>query len=48
MKIVIFGIGELYRQNKKNISTEDTVVAFLDNNEKMQGKTKEGDRKSVV
>ncbi len=42
MKIVIFGIGELYRQNKKNISTEDTVVAFLDNNEKMQGKTKEG------
>lgn len=42
MKIVIFGIGELYRQNKKNISADDTIVAFLDNNKRVQGKTQEG------
>lgn len=42
MKIVIFGVGEIYRQNKKNIAVDDTVVAFLDNNEKVQGETQEG------
>ncbi len=42
MKLVIFGIGEFYRKNRKNIAADDTIVAFLDNNEKMQGKRQEG------
>lgn len=42
MRIAIFGIGELYRKNKKNIAQYDTIVAFFDNNEKVQGETQEG------
>lgn len=44
MKIVIFGIGEFYRKNKKSIAQNDVIVAFLDNNEKVQGETREGIR----
>lgn len=44
MRIVIFGIGEIYKKNKKNIAEGDTVVAFIDNNEKVQGKDLEGSR----
>ncbi len=35
MKIVIFGIRGFYRQNREHIADDDTVEAFLDNNEKM-------------
>lgn len=44
MRIVIFGTGQLYRQNKKNIAADDTIVAFLDNNKKVQGEILEGTR----
>lgn len=37
MRIVIFGIGEIYRQNRDKIPSEDEIVAFLDNNESLQG-----------
>ncbi len=37
MKIVLFGMGEVYRENKDKISKDDDVIAFIDNNEQLQG-----------
>ena len=42
MKIVIFGTGKVYRDNKLHISQQDDIVAFLDNNSSLQGKTVDG------
>lgn len=42
MKIVIFGIGKTYHDNKQNISPLDSIEAFLDNNSSLQGKAVDG------
>lgn len=42
MKIVIFGIGGTYKQNKKDIEKEDEIIAFVDNDCMMQGKIVDG------
>lgn len=38
MKIIIFGIGEIYKQYKDMISKEDKIIAFIDNNKRIQKK----------
>lgn len=42
MKIVLFGMGEVYEKNKDKISKDDVIIAFLDNNEQLQGTEYEG------
>ncbi len=37
MKIIIFGMGEIYRKNRDKISQEDEITAFIDNNEQLWG-----------
>ncbi|HBA50108.1 MAG TPA: hypothetical protein DCZ91_20410 [Lachnospiraceae bacterium] len=37
MKIIIFGMGEIYKKNKALISPNDEVIAFIDNNQQLQG-----------
>ncbi|MCI8597607.1 MAG: glycosyltransferase family 4 protein [Lachnospiraceae bacterium] len=37
MKIVIFGVGKFYQERKEKIPSEIEIVAFLDNNKKLQG-----------
>ncbi len=39
MRIVIFGIGRFYQERKGKIPSDAEIVAFLDNNKKMQGKS---------
>ncbi len=42
MKIVIFGVGEIFKKYKDRISKEDEIVAFLDNNQGIQGSKIDG------
>ena len=42
MKIVIFGVGKTYHDKKFNISPQDNIEAFLDNDLSLQGKTVDG------
>lgn len=42
MKIIIFGVGQTYHNNKIHISPQDSIEAFLDNNSSMQGQTVDG------
>ena len=42
MKTIIFGIGEIYKNNKSRISEDDEVIAFIDNNELLQGTKYDG------
>lgn len=42
MKIVIFGLGKIYKDNFHNISRSDEIVAFSDNDKNLQGKVLEG------
>lgn len=42
MRIVIFGIGKTYHNNKHNIPSQDSIEAFLDNNCSMQGRKVDG------
>ncbi len=42
MRIVLFGIGQIYKEKKKFISVADEIVGFLDNNQSLWGKTIEG------
>lgn len=37
MRIIIFGVGSIYDENKERISEEDEIVAFFDNNTQIQG-----------
>lgn len=37
MKIIIFGVGKIYKENKKYIPEWDKVIAFFDNNPKLWG-----------
>lgn len=37
MKIVIFGTGKAYRENKDRFDSTDEITAFLDNDQKKQG-----------
>lgn len=38
MKIVVFGVGKTYHDNKHNISPQDSIEALIDNNVSLQGK----------
>lgn len=38
-KILIFGVGRFYQNRKKIISPDINIVAFIDNNSSMQGKS---------
>lgn len=38
MNLLIFGSGNIYKENKKYISKDDVVVGFLDNNLELLGK----------
>lgn len=42
MKIIIFGVGRFYQEKKYRISSEIEIVAFLDNNVKLQGQKMDG------
>lgn len=42
MKIIIFGVGNIYEENRKRISAEDEIVAFFDNNTQIQGDMLDG------
>ena len=42
MRLVIFGAGEIYSQNRSRLDENDKIVAFLDNNSLLQGTEKEG------
>lgn len=44
MEIIIFGVGQIYREKKRYISNKDHVVGFLDNNEKLWGSKIDGVR----
>lgn len=44
MDIIIFGVGDIYRKNKKYIAEEDNIKAFFDNNIQLQGKELNGIR----
>ena len=35
-------MGEVYEKNKDKISKDDVIIAFLDNNEQLQGTEYEG------
>ena len=37
MRIVVFGTGKAYRENRDRFDGEDEIVAFLDNDQKKQG-----------
>ncbi len=37
MRIVIFGTGQVYRENRERLDKEDEIVAFLDNDRCKQG-----------
>ena len=37
MKIIIFGTGQMYRENRDCISYNDEIIGFLDNNQKLWG-----------
>lgn len=37
MKIIIFGMGEIYKGYKDRISKNDEVIAFIDNNKQLHG-----------
>lgn len=37
MRIVIFGTGQIYRENKEKLDKEDEITAFLDNDRCKQG-----------
>lgn len=37
MNIVVFGTGNIYRKYRHNIDAKDKIVAFLDNNQLLQG-----------
>ena len=42
MRIVLFGMGQIYKEKKQFISATDKIVGFLDNNQSLWGKTIEG------
>lgn len=42
MNIVIFGIGNFYKENKHHIASRDSIIAYLDNDSSMQGQKIEG------
>lgn len=42
MRIVFFGVGEIYRINKGIISNDDEVIAFIDNDKQLQGTIYDG------
>lgn len=42
MRIVVFGVGKTYHENKLNILPQDSIVAFLDNNFSLHGKSVDG------
>lgn len=44
MRVVVFGLGKEYRENRNNFSESDEIVAFSDNNVDLQGKCIEGKR----
>lgn len=37
MKIVVFGTGKAYRENKDRLDSTDEIIAFLDNDQNKQG-----------
>lgn len=37
MRIIVFGVGRVYQDNKKYISVTDEIVAFVDNNDSLCG-----------
>lgn len=37
MKIIVFGVGKVYQENKKYISDTDEIVAFVDNDDSLYG-----------
>lgn len=37
MRIIIFGVGEVYKKCKNDIGIEDSIVAFIDNKVQLQG-----------
>lgn len=39
MEVIVFGVGRFYRERKDMISSDVEIVAFLDNNIELQGKT---------
>ena len=42
MRIVIFGTGKFYNENKHHIKDQDCIIAFLDNNKLVQGQQVDG------
>ena len=42
MKIVIFGVGRFYQERKHRIPARFEIVAFLDNNQELQGQDMDG------
>ena len=42
MRLVIFGVGDIYSRNKGSIAKEDEIVAFIDNNMSRQGQILDG------
>lgn len=42
MRIIIFGVGSIYDENKERISEEDEIVAFFDNKTQIQGDMLDG------
>lgn len=42
MRIVIFGTGQIYRENKERLDKEDEIAAFLDNDRCKQGRLVDG------
>lgn len=42
MRIVIFGVGKIYERYSTYISSKDEIVAFIDNNVRIQGEKKNG------
>lgn len=42
MKLVVFGTGRVYRENKGKLDNADEITAFLDNDKKKQGKLLDG------
>lgn len=42
MKIIIFGVGQIYKEKKRYISNNDEVIGFLDNNKELWGSKIDG------
>ncbi len=42
MRIIIFGTGQIYRENKERLDKEDEITAFLDNDRCKQGRLVDG------